>query len=523
MIAEIQSRQRSAPRANLGNLNMVPQIVRQLLVAAAFAALALGTIRSPVLSADEGNYLVGVAKIDITPDYPIRLHGFGHRRSESQGVAQRIWAKALAISANDEKPVVLLTIDNLGIRLTIVEKVAARLNKKAAIDRQRFVVTFTHTHSAPKTTGSADTLFAAPILPDQLKRIDRYTAELTDALEKVALQALADRKPSRLERGVGKVEFARNRRTKGGPVDHDLPMLVVKNPADGAIRAVYVTYACHCVTLEENRISGDWAGYAQELIERNHPGAIALVSIGCGSDADPKFGPGPHNIAVATEQGGEIATEVDRLLRGPLKSVAGSISATLNKIELPLTKLPTREELEQLATKNTPDELERLAAQGKPAGSCYNAQYQLEKLDRGESLQSAIDYPVQTIVFGNSLAMVFLSGEVCVDYSHRLKRELDADRLWVHGYSNDFCAYIPSERLVLEGGYGGGAETVYFSLPSPLKAGLENEILAEVHRQLPDEFERSPLGQNGGLLPPTTCRFAGHRANGRQAYCQIGE
>jgi hypothetical protein len=182
-----------------------------------------------------------------------------------------------------------------------------------------------------------------------------------------------------------------------------------------------------------------------------------------------------------------------------LKSVAGSISATLNKIELPLAKLPTREELKQLAKKNTPDELERLAAQGKPAGSCYNAQYQLEKLDRGESLQSAINYPVQTIVFGNSLAMVFLSGEVCVDYSHRLKRELDAGRLWVHGYSNDFCAYIPSERLVLEGGYGGGAETVYFSLPSPLQAGLENKIVAEVHRQLPDEFERSSLRQNSAI------------------------
>jgi hypothetical protein len=483
---------------------MVPRIIRQLLAAGAFVVLATESALSPVVRADEGNYLVGVAKIDITPNYPIRLHGFGHRRTESQGVGQRIWAKALAISADGEKPVILLTIDNLGIRFAVVEEVAARLNQKAGIDRQRFAVTFTHTHSAPKTTGSADTLFAAPILPDQLKRIDRYTAELTDALEKVALEALADRKPGRLKRGVGKVEFARNRRTKGGPVDHDLPMLVVTNPADGAIRAVYVTYACHCVTLEENRISGDWAGYAQELIERNHPGAIALVSIGCGSDADPRFNTGPHNTAVATEQGGEIATEVDRLLKGPLKPVTGSISATLNKIELPLTKLPTREELKELAQKFKPDELEQLAAQGKPQGSCYNAQYQLAKLDRGESLQSAIDYPIQTFVFGDSLAMVFLSGEVCIDYAHRLKRELDASRLWVNWYSNDFCAYIPSERLALEGGYGGGAETVYFSLPSPLKAGLENKIVAEVHRQLPDEFERPRLGQNSAAPHPSS-------------------
>jgi hypothetical protein len=469
------------------------------LTAATLVALVVGITWSHSARADEATYQVGVAKIDITPDYPIRLHGFGHRRTESQGVGQRIWAKALAISANDEKPVVIVTIDNLGIRLAVVEEVAARLKAKAGIDRQRFALTFTHTHSAPKTTGSADTLFAAPILPDQRKRIDRYTTELTDALEKVALEALAEQRPGRLKRGVGKVEFARNRRTKDGPVDHELPVLVVTNPADGAVRAVYVTYACHCVTLEENRISGDWAGYAQEIIERNYPGAVALVSIGCGSDADPRFGKGPHNIAVATEQGSEIATEVDRLLKSPLKPVTGSISATLNKIELPLAKVPTREELSELAQKYKPDELEQLAAHGKPAGSCYNAQYQLAKLDRGETLLSAIDYPVQTFVFGDSLAMVFLSGEVCVDYSHRLKRELDASRLWINGYSNDFCAYIPSERLLLEGGYGGGAETVYFSLPSPLRGGLENKIVAEVHRQLPDEFERPPLGQNSAV------------------------
>ena len=42
-------------------------------------------------------YQVGVAKVDITPSYPIRLSGFGFRRTESEGVTQRIWAKALAI------------------------------------------------------------------------------------------------------------------------------------------------------------------------------------------------------------------------------------------------------------------------------------------------------------------------------------------------------------------------------------------------------------------------------------------
>src|SRR5207247_8877757 len=105
-------------------------------------------------------------------------------------------------------------------------------------------------------------------------------------LEQVALEALADRRPARLSWGIGQVGFASNRRTRGGPVDHDLPTLVVRQ-LDGNIRAIYISYACHCVTLSNNKISGDWAGFAQQAIEDAFPGAIAFTSIGCGADSNP--------------------------------------------------------------------------------------------------------------------------------------------------------------------------------------------------------------------------------------------
>nr|MBA3484950.1 HEAT repeat domain-containing protein [Pirellulales bacterium] len=181
------------------------------------------------------------------------------------------------------------------------------------------------------------------------------------------------------------------------------------------------------------------------------------------------------NTAAAAGQGAEIADEVERLLGGALQPVTGPIFAKLDQIDLPLNPPPSR------------DELEKIAAAGGPAG--YNAQFQLAKLDRGESLLTKIDYPVQTWAFGDSLSMVFLGGEICVDYSVRLKKELDASRLWLHGYSNDFGCYIPSERLLKEGGYGGGGEIVYFALPNTLAPGLEQRIIDEVHKQIPPQFK----------------------------------
>ncbi|MCA9240907.1 MAG: c-type cytochrome, partial [Planctomycetales bacterium] len=290
------------------------------------------------------------------------------------------------------------------------------------------------------------------------------------ALEQVAAEALQDQRPATLWWTVGEVGFATNRRPQGGPVDHSLPVLVVKDAADDSVRAIYTSYACHCVTLSNNLISGDWAGYAQRLIESQFPNATAMVSIGCGSDANPSSGVTGDKTAVAGQQGAEIADEVARLLRLPLRPIHGKVKSVVQSIPLPLNPPPSREELEKLTSiKN---------AIG------YNAQYQLEKLDQNGRLLTEIDYPIQTVEFGDSLAMVFLAGEVCCDYAVRLRNELDCDKVWLHGYSNDFCCYIPSERLLREGGYGGGAEVVYFALPNTLAPGLEDKITSVVGRQL---------------------------------------
>ncbi|NLX54508.1 MAG: hypothetical protein GXY58_05300 [Planctomycetaceae bacterium] len=416
-------------------------------------------------------YRIGVSKVDITPDYPIRLNGFGFRRAESEGVTQQIWAKALAIRWADDAPVLLLTIDSLGVRSTMVDEVFQRLEPKYHLPRENVVLTYSHSHTAPKVCGASDNIFSEPIPAEHQAHIDRYTMELTDALERAAIAALEEMRPGRLEWGTGQYALAANRRTEGGPVDHDLPVLVVRD-ADNSVRAIYTSYACHCVTLSHNQISGDWAGFAQESIERRYPGCIALFSAGAGSDSNPASGVVYDCVDVARAQGEELAAEVARVLQGSLQPISGRITARLATIQLALNTPPTREELTALAAKE--------------GGEGYNASTQLARLDRGEQLLQAIDYPIQTVALGDRLLIVFLAGEVCVDYSLRLKKELDSSRLWINAYSNDFACYVPSERLVQEGGYGGGAETPYFALPATLQAGLEQQIIDEVHRQVGD-------------------------------------
>jgi hypothetical protein len=84
--------------------------------------------------------------------------------------------------------------------------------------------------------------------------------------------------------------------------------------------------------------------------------------------------------------------------------------------------------------------------------------------------------------------MVFLPGEVVVDYALRLKRELDGRRLWINAYANDAPCYIPSERVLREGGYEGGGAMIYYDQPTRLAVGLEDKIIHAVQSQIGKTF-----------------------------------
>jgi hypothetical protein len=378
-------------------------------------------------------------------------------------------------------------VDNCGVGAKITEEVAARLKTRVNLKRERFAVCSTHTHCAPALSTELAFIFGKPLPPDQAERIERYSRELTDAIEKVALAALADRAPASLAFGQGRVSFAANRRVlrngrwvnfgvnPNGPVDPSLPVLRAVDPA-GKVRAVLFGYACHCTTLggEFNQVCAEWAGFACDAIEQRSPGAVALAVIGCGADANPEP---RRNLDDAQQHGAAAAREVDRLIQAPtgLTPLPGRIDCRLRQLELPLEPPPGRAALVERAR--------RTGSEG------FFAQTLIQRLDRGEPLPTTVPYRVQTWCFGEDLAMVFLAGEVVVDYALRLKWEIDQDRLWVVAYSNDVPCYIPSRRILSEGGYEADLSMVYYGHPTRFAPEVEDRIIQTVHDLLPAPFD----------------------------------
>ncbi len=427
---------------------------------------------------------VGVARIDITPDGPVLLAGYGERKTESEGVLQSLNAKALAFGNDAQGVSVLITVDLIGIQWYMTRQLAESLSKKTGLSPSQFVICAAHTHSGPEI-GNLINHFSRQLPPDEIGHIDQYIEKLAIKLEQVALEAIKNRKPSKVSWGEGQATFAKNRRRvvniesgdmaspPKGPVDNALPLLRITDP-DGNLKAVFVSYACHGTTLggDVNKIHGDWIGEAQRLIEENHPGVIAMVALGCGADANPE----PRlKMEYTTQHGKQIADEVDRLLASHLTSLTSPPAGRLKMIELPYHHVPTVEEF--------------VTQTNEKGSKGYFAKLALDKIARGEAIPASLTYPVMTWTFGKDLAMVFLAGEVVVDYSLRLKKELGTERLWVNAYSNDVPCYIASRRVIREGGYEVDYSMYSYNRPSRFSEGIEDLIVGTVYELLPSAFK----------------------------------
>lgn len=453
-----------------------------------FGAIALGLLFTQESSRGE-EWQAGAAKVDITPDYPVRLSGYGSRTTEHEGVVLRIWAKALALRWGDEPPAVTITVDSTGIparvRTAVLKKLAAA---GQAVADERFAIHSSHTHSAPHVRGYLPFIFGESLPKEHEEHIDRYTAEVTEKMAVVAGQALKALRPAKLDWGSGTVKFAGNRRYRTpsgqyqnspnpmGVVDHALPVLRVTDPA-GKLRVIFTSYACHCTTLAFNTIHGDWAGEAQREMELRFPGVIAMTAIGCGADQNPY----PRRDAdLARFHGITLSGEAARVIKGQLKPVRGPLNCALEKFSLPLEPPPGRAQWEAGAQNK------------KNRHAAFQGRFFLAMMERKEKIPDAVPYSVQAWRFGDDLVMVNLPGEVVVDYSLRLKREYDPARTWVNAYTNDVPCYIPSQRVWEEGGYEAAGAMLYYGWPSRFASGIEKQIMGEVKKIMPASFSAPP-------------------------------
>lgn len=434
------------------------------------------TVPAPAQFQSPSGWKAGVARIKITPDTFMWMSGYAARDKPAEGARHDLWAKALAMEDAKGHRIVLVTMDLVGIDRGLSLAVRDSLQKNHKLDRADVILACSHTHTGPVVRSNLLVMYA---LDEQQQELIRaYARTLEQKLIRVVGEAIHKLEPAELTWGIGYADFAVNRRNNKeadaaklraagqlhGPVDHDASVLAVRD-LKGKLQAIVFGYACHATVLSDYQWSGDYPGYAQLELEKSHPGVTAMFWAGCGADQNPL----PRRSAELAERyGKKLATSVDAVFRHPMESIRGTIRTAYQEIDLPFADLPTREEI----VKDAASANKYVAARAK---------FLLSQMEKQGPLQKTYPYPVLVWRLGADLNWIALGGEVVVDYSLRLKREIAAGHTWVAGYANDVMAYIPSLRVLREGGYEGGGAMVYYGLPAVWAPSVEERIVAAVH------------------------------------------
>ncbi len=454
---------------------------------AGLTLLACGPQISADLRAEELSWKAGHARANITPERPMWMSGYASRTRPADGKLTDLWAKVLVLADAEGQRAAMVSLDLVGIGRELSVSICRQLEQKYGLQRDQVALFTSHTHTGPVVGRNLGPLHYGLVDEKQRELIEEYADWLEEQVVAAVGRAIDDLKPCRLSWGSGTATFAVNRRQNReaevpelraagqlkGPYDHDVPVLAVHD-AEGQLKTVLFGYACHATVLSFYQWSGDYPGFAQIELEQALPGCQAMFFAGCGGDQNPLP---RREVEYAREYGKRLADAVRNVLENDLKPIEGKLKTRYTEIPLALDTLPTREEVKQDLTSKNRYEAAR-------------ARMLLEQFERDGGLSSTYPYPISVWDFGDAVQLVILGGEVVVDYAVRLKSELGGKRTWVAGYSNDVMAYIPSRRVLREGGYEGVGAMVYYGLPTAWAPTVEKAIVDEVHRQAAGESGR---------------------------------
>jgi hypothetical protein len=391
----------------------------------------------------------GFAAVKITPERPVAMAGYASRNKPSEGIAADLYAKVLVLEDANGQRAVWITTDLIGLRGAVTEAIVRQVIERTGLKRHQLLINSSHTHTGPAIADSDTSAYS--IADEATAETRAYRQMLQQRLVAAVEQALARLEPVELSYGSGVVPFVMNRReftrdrgvilgvNPRGPADRTMPLLKVSSPG-GAVRAVVFGAATHNTTLtgDEYRITGDYAGFAQHYVQQQMPGVQAMFVLGFAGDSNPH----PRGtIDLARQHGETLGKEVVRVLGTKLAPVRGTLSLQFDHVDIPLAGGFSRADLEQMT------------GRGSPSWRSWMAGRMLEVLDKGDSLPAHYRAPIAVWQFGSDLTLVALSGEVVVDYAHLIEQAIGPLQLWLSAYNNDVFGYLPSARVLEEGGY----------------------------------------------------------------------
>ena len=410
------------PEVSNHSVKRISAIVMILIISFSLAVSPLGAVAS------ESALRAGTARIDITPEKPVKMAGYGARTALSEAIHDPLSARVVVFE-NDGKRLVLVSSDLLGFYGGTAEHFRKVILSEFELKPGELFLSAIHTHDGPTLTMDEEKGHANNL---------EYTKSLEARLIEVIRKALKNTGPVHIGAGVGYSPVGMNRRelrfdSSGnssirlgrnpyGPTDKEVLVMKLAKPDGNAVASLF-DYATHatCLGGQNLTISSDVLGLAEQFVEKIlGKEVIAPAFAGASGNIDPWFRvlpafntePGwiPEPVLLGTLLGEEVVhvyRDIENL------SAGGDIGAAFVTLELP----------------------------GKARG-----ELEIKK----DSPLTPFNISVARV---GDIAFVGLGGEVLTEIGISIKAGSPYKYTFVITHCNGAAGYLAPEHLYIEGGY----------------------------------------------------------------------
>lgn len=394
-----------------------------------FLALFLTAVSPTAQGEEPSTFRVGVAEVDVTPENPIPMWGYGARHDKlSGGVLDRLKAKAVVIQAGEAKLAIVGMDLGRGPTPVMMDRIRGLVSARRI---EHVLICGSHTHHGPVIELTDRPGYGKGKFDDAVA----YAHRLPDLIAGAILEADGKLEPAQIRIGDRKLALNRNRHAKREPKPVDPRLTVVRfDRPDGAPLAVLVHFSAHPVMTpgEVLKFSADYPGALRSTVEQRLHVPCLFIQGAAGN-----LSPNPGQPAERTPEAfgralGIQAIEIAEKLAGA-PAVRTSLGVATDRFDFP-TRLNLKSAVNTLLYGRAffPELVRNL----------------LEEYGDGMKAETT------TVLLGDQLGVVALPGEPFCQHALRLKDRADLPHALIFGYCNGHFLYFPTIEAAAEGGYG---------------------------------------------------------------------
>ena len=405
-----------------------------------------------------GRIRAGSASVDITPNGPVPMSGYGVRENPSTGVHDPLSATTLVL--DDGATTVAIVSADL---LNVSRELSARVRRRLASDRvsiDELLLAATHTHAGPYVPARA-------IEMDSGLSVDDDVTDLVEGIESGIVEGIVTAherlEPATIRVGSAQeTEVQHNRRAAGGvggnvrmprgEIDPELSVVLVET-GSGA-ETVLFNFACHpvCTTPRERLLSADWPGYARRRVAEARDGAEVLFLNGAAGDINPRGSAEPRTGDEVYEYMERVGNAVGDTVLDAITDAAASNCLTdvpvvtkRAELALPVKEVPSPEAIRRRIDA-LEAERERLDAAGDEVGYekvTWDRRYATELLDIANWGVDRLPATMRYVGIG-PVGLLGMPGEALVRHGLDFRAAAAAGTLMPAGYADDYVGYLPT-------------------------------------------------------------------------------